>query len=200
VTPSPPTASSAPTVRGEALVGAVLRANDGVWTGGDSISDSYRWQRCDQREPRCAAIPSATGPTYTVGSADRGSTLDVVITAANQAGRTSALSVTTAVVTAPPPLATFGNPSPATASAVPGAGLKRGSIFTTDRAGITRVFRFYVAGGHLAESLVPVSYTVVDDHPGRLLGRGPSITVAGHQAPGGVSGPLVGVHLAAHTR
>jgi len=78
----------------------VLTASPGTWTGSPSPTFAYQWQRCDQTGRNCTSI--ATGPTYTIGSADVGSTLKVVVTGSNSSGSAQASSVATAVVTSAP--------------------------------------------------------------------------------------------------
>ncbi len=100
-----PVSTSKPSVSGTARVGEELTASNGTWTGGVT-SFGYQWQRCSAGGTGCADVPGATGKTYGVRSADAGNVLQVVVTATNSSGTTSATSPTTAVVrgnaTAPP--------------------------------------------------------------------------------------------------
>jgi hypothetical protein len=89
---------SAPTITGTAQVGAALQALPGTWS--DATSFAYAWQRCDAAGT-CGAIAGATQQTYTVTAADAGSTLRVVVTAANAVGQTTTMSAPTAPVPAP---------------------------------------------------------------------------------------------------
>jgi hypothetical protein len=84
-----------PTITGTPQVGIALQASPGTWS--DATSLTYAWQRCDTAG-MCTAIPGATGQAYTVGSADSGFTLAVVVTAANGVGQTSVASAPTAPV------------------------------------------------------------------------------------------------------
>ena len=59
------------------------------------ISFSYRWLRCDSSGGSCAAISGAAGSTYTLGDADVGRRLRVVVTATNSAGSSEATSSAT---------------------------------------------------------------------------------------------------------
>lgn len=93
-----PVSLSAPTITGTAQVGAALQALPGTWS--DATSFAYAWQRCDAAGT-CVAVPGATQQTYTVTAADAGSTLRVVVTAANAVGQTTTLSAPTAPVPAP---------------------------------------------------------------------------------------------------
>ena len=87
-----------PTITGTAQVGAALEALPGTWT--DVISFAYAWQRCDAAGT-CVAVPGATQQTYAVTAADAGSTLRVVVTAANAVGQTTSTSAPTAPVPVP---------------------------------------------------------------------------------------------------
>ena len=89
---------STPTITGTAQVGAALQALPGTWT--DVTSFAYAWQRCDAAGT-CVAVPGATQQTYTVTAADAGSTLRVVVTAANAVGQTTSMSTPTAPVPVP---------------------------------------------------------------------------------------------------
>ena len=97
---SAPVNTGAPTVSGSAVEAQVLTASPGTWTGSPSPTFAYQWQRCDQTGANCTSV--ATGPTYTIGSADVGSTLQVVVTGSNSSGSAQANSATTAVVTSAP--------------------------------------------------------------------------------------------------
>jgi Tol biopolymer transport system component len=103
-TPQPPAVSpkpantSAPTITGDASVGAVLTASAGVWTGKAPLRYSYRWQRCDPLGAHCRAIRGATQKTYKASKADLGSTLRVGVTARNSAGAKSVVSTVTNTV------------------------------------------------------------------------------------------------------
>jgi len=89
---------SPPTITGTAQVGATLQALPGTWS--DATSLTYAWQRCNAAGT-CVAVPGATQPSYTVTAADAGSTLRVVVTAANAVGPTTSMSAPTAPVPAP---------------------------------------------------------------------------------------------------
>jgi len=95
-----PSNSAAPTVSGTAQEGQTLTASSGTWSSSSNVSYSYQWQRCNATGAACADISGATAQTYTVGSADVGNTLRVLVTAKNADGSSSAPSGTTGVVTA----------------------------------------------------------------------------------------------------
>ena len=100
-----PVSTGKPAISGTARVGEELTASNGTWTGGVT-SFGYQWQRCSAGGTGCADVSGATGKTYGVRSADAGNVLQVVVTATNASGTTSATSPTTATVrgnaTAPP--------------------------------------------------------------------------------------------------
>lgn len=95
-----PQNSSAPTISGNAVVGEVLTANGGSWSGSPT-SYGFQWMRCDASGGGCGAITGAAGQTYTVQSADVGKTVRVNVTATNASGTGGpVLSGQTAVVVA----------------------------------------------------------------------------------------------------
>jgi len=98
---APPSAISPPTIAGTPQEGAPLTAGPGTWSGTQPISYAHKWRRCDQGGA-CADISGATGTTHTLTRADVGSTISVSVTASNGAGTSSASSLATAVIAAPP--------------------------------------------------------------------------------------------------
>ena len=95
-----PSNTSLPTISGTAQVGSTLTADPGSWSGTAPISYAYQWRRCNSAGTGCVDIVPAAAQTYTLSSADVGSTIRVVVTASNSAGSASAVSAPTAVVTA----------------------------------------------------------------------------------------------------
>jgi hypothetical protein len=93
----PPVNTAPPTIAGSAQQGQTLTAGPGGWSGAQPISYAYQWQRCDTNGANCANIgpPSST---YTLTSADVGSTIVVAVTATNSAGSATAPSGATMVV------------------------------------------------------------------------------------------------------
>ena len=59
-----PTPKTPPKISGLAEVGLTLTATRGTWTGGPT-SFHFQWLRCDTTGAACAAIPGATGRSYT---------------------------------------------------------------------------------------------------------------------------------------
>ena len=94
-----PTLKTPPTIPGPAEVGLTLKATRGTWTG-NPTSYHFQWLRCDTTGAACAAIPGATGRSYTPTTTDIGRTLRVRVTARNSSGSTTATSAATGVVPA----------------------------------------------------------------------------------------------------
>jgi hypothetical protein len=79
---------------GEAVVGQVLAASTGSWSGAPS-SFSYQWMDCTTSSGQppttgdCSSIAGATSSTYTIAASDAGHSLGVIVTATNASGSTS---------------------------------------------------------------------------------------------------------------
>jgi hypothetical protein len=97
-----PSNTAAPTITGSARDGQTLTVDPGTWDG-TNPSFSYQWQSCNPGGGECQDIEGETGPAYTVGSGDIGSTIRVVVEAANSSGSAQATSAPTAEVKAGPP-------------------------------------------------------------------------------------------------
>jgi hypothetical protein len=117
---SPPSDVTVPAISGTPLVGSVLTASTGTWSGATSYG--YQWSRCNSSGGSCLAITSATAPSYTPVSADASSTLRVNVLAVNAAGTAIATSGATSVVQGASglvgqpwwaPTSPFNNPIPA---------------------------------------------------------------------------------------
>jgi hypothetical protein len=85
-------------VSGTAQQGQTLNTRPGTWSGTQPINYAYQWQRCDSAGARCRPIAGAGATTYTLTSADTGSTVKVTVTASNVAGSATASSAPTVVV------------------------------------------------------------------------------------------------------
>jgi hypothetical protein len=88
----PPVVVSPPNVRGSVLVGSVVTADPGRWTGRQPIAFSYQWLRCNSAGGECAAIAGATGRTYRVTTSDVGRKLRFNVTARNAIGSVTVIS------------------------------------------------------------------------------------------------------------
>ena len=107
---APPRNQSLPTISGTPRVGSTLSATSGSWTGTAPISYSYQWRRCARNGGSCSNISGATGSTYTLRSADRGTRLRVRVTARNAEGSAQAQSAPTAIIQGVPGPAPTGCP------------------------------------------------------------------------------------------
>ena len=96
--PAPPANLSPPTVTGLAVQGDTLTETHGSWSHSPT-GYALAWLRCDTAGNACAAISGARANTYTLTSADVGSTVRVQETASNAGGTAApARSVPTAIV------------------------------------------------------------------------------------------------------
>ena len=95
----PPLNTVLPAVGGTALPGQTLYAYSGNWTTAGG-SFSYQWQRW-AGGGAWTNIAAATGSTYTLGAADAGDYVRVVVTATNLAGQSSAASAAFGPVASP---------------------------------------------------------------------------------------------------
>jgi len=83
-----PTNLTAPSINGTPQQGQTLTASNGSWSSFTSDPPAYtiEWDRCDTTGANCTPIPAATATTYTPTSDDSGSTLQIKVTATNDAG------------------------------------------------------------------------------------------------------------------
>jgi hypothetical protein len=100
-----------PAITGTIAVGQVLTVTPGTWSNPDVVL-THQWQRCDGTGANCAPIAGATAATYTVASADAGSTYTVVETATDRFGAPTATSTPTIAVPAPPSIVPTPGPPP----------------------------------------------------------------------------------------
>lgn len=85
------------------VAGALLSTTNGGWTGSQTITYAYKWQRCSAAGAACADIPGETGPTYRAANADVSYTLRAVVIATNGADSTVKASLVTGLVGSNPP-------------------------------------------------------------------------------------------------
>lgn len=100
-----PSASTPPAVIGLPVVGQVLRASPGTWSG-EPASFALRWESCDDGGQECLVRQDGLRDRYTVRGADAGRRLRVVATASNADGSAAVPSGLTAVVPRSGPRAT----------------------------------------------------------------------------------------------
>jgi RHS repeat-associated protein len=91
-----PINTAAPGISGVPLIGRVLHADAGSWSGDPQFA--YQWRRCDAHGTDCEDIDQAVNATYRTDDADVGSALRVVVTASNDAGSTSSVSESSDVI------------------------------------------------------------------------------------------------------
>jgi hypothetical protein len=103
VVAGPPVNTAMPFPRGAMVVGQVVTAEPGTWTGRQPISYSYRWLRCNSAGGECASIAGGTSRNYRVSSSDVGRKLRFNVTARNSLGSATAISTEGAVVSEPLP-------------------------------------------------------------------------------------------------
>ena len=95
-----PAATSQPVVTGVAAVGKKLSTTSGSWN--TAAAFAYQWLRCAGDGGACVTISGATSATYVAVSADVGRTLEVRVSATNNAGAAAALSNHSGVVVGVP--------------------------------------------------------------------------------------------------
>ena len=93
---APPISTAPPVITGMTQRASTLTATQGSWLGANNLI-TYQWQR------NGVDVSGAGGPTYTLGVADEGAKLRVVVTATNPDGTVSATSAATATVIGAPP-------------------------------------------------------------------------------------------------
>jgi hypothetical protein len=89
---SPPVNTSAPAIAGTARWGQTLSASSGAWSPTGTYT--YSWMRSTDGSSSWAAIPGASGPAYTLTTADDGARIQVAVTASNAYGNATATSAT----------------------------------------------------------------------------------------------------------
>jgi len=85
---SAPVNTIAPFISGTTTLGSTLSSTTGAFNGNPSPTYGYQWRR------NAVNIPSATGSTYVLVSADSGAAITCVVTATNALGSSSATSNT----------------------------------------------------------------------------------------------------------
>ena len=107
----PPVNTAAPFPRGSMVVGQVVSAEPGTWTGRQPISFAYRWLRCNAAGGECASVEGGSSRSYRVSSGDVGRKLRFNVTARNALGSTTVISTESAVVSEPLPSGAIRLPS-----------------------------------------------------------------------------------------
>jgi large repetitive protein len=86
-----------PVVAGPPVQGKIVQVTTGTWSPVPAKL-AYRWERCNASGRSCAAIPRATGTSYTVSGADLGHALLAIVQAANGTTIQNAFSTATPAV------------------------------------------------------------------------------------------------------
>lgn len=81
-----PQNTTRPSITGKAVVGELLLANPGLYSGGIPDKYTYQWVRCDNAGTGCLDVSGQVSQTYTVRGTDEKQTLRVVVTASNDYG------------------------------------------------------------------------------------------------------------------
>ncbi|HTZ62759.1 MAG TPA: 6-bladed beta-propeller [Solirubrobacteraceae bacterium] len=100
-----PSNTALPAISGTAEEGQTLSASTGSWEGTPPLTYTYQWQDCDGLGESCMNIADATDSSYVLQASDVGSTVRVVVTAANMGGSASSVSEATADVVGGAPAA-----------------------------------------------------------------------------------------------
>jgi hypothetical protein len=99
IVPGPPVDTALPTVSGLPVVEQKLSAETGTWAGTGPFTYTYQWRGCNLAGV-CEDISGAHEPTYTVGPLQIANSIEVVVTAHNALGESSATSEPTDLITA----------------------------------------------------------------------------------------------------
>ncbi len=169
VAPAPavaPTNSTLPVISGTPTQGSVLSASTGTWGGSPAPTYGYQWSRC---ATTCTGIAGATGSTYTVTSADVGTTVTVTVTATNSAGSAMATAVGVAISASPQSFTLTASPSTASLSAFGGT-----ATYTIAIAG-QNGFNGNVS---LAASGLPSGATASFNHNPTTVAQGSTLSVS----------------------
>ncbi|MDA0178738.1 hypothetical protein OJ997_00400 [Solirubrobacter phytolaccae] len=102
--PDAPSNEVAPTVSGTTTDGQTLTVADGTWNGTPDLAYTYQWQR--NVSGTWTDIAGATAKTYTLASADAGTTVRAAVKATNDLGNTTTNTAATATIAAVAPVNT----------------------------------------------------------------------------------------------
>jgi hypothetical protein len=97
-TGSTPANTSAPAISGTFKEGNTLTVAPGSWSGSQTPTFTYQWQRCDATGGACAALGGSSATTYAAINADVGDTLRVKVIATNTHGTTLATTPETVMI------------------------------------------------------------------------------------------------------
>ena len=156
--------------------GSALSAGTGSWDPAPA-SLSYQWRRCSSTATSCSNLTGATSSSYTPGSADVGYTLQVLVTATDSAGSTTAASPPTMVVQSAPSGLTFGKTTVGASSDLSTADWERVDSFGLGQSGSVSKLTIYLARAASGSQLIRgVLYADSAGTPGALLAAANPIT------------------------
>jgi hypothetical protein len=95
-----PRNTSRPQIGGTMAVDQTVHATTGGWAGTQPITFSFQWLRCNSGGNNCVTLPEATDDAYTLREGDAGRSMRVRVTARNDEGSNSSLSLPSSVVQA----------------------------------------------------------------------------------------------------
>ncbi len=90
-------ATAQATISGVPVVGKTVQVTSGGWSPVPAKL-TYRWERCNANGRLCAAIPNATGSSYTLAAADLGHMLVVLLQGTNGSTIQNAFSTATPMI------------------------------------------------------------------------------------------------------
>ena len=93
-------ATAQATISGSPVVGKTLQVSTGAWSPVPAKL-TYRWERCNANGRVCAAIPNTSNTSYTLGSADLGHMLVVLLQGTNGTTIQNAFSTATPAIVGP---------------------------------------------------------------------------------------------------
>ena len=147
ITNARPSNAEAPTISGSAVVGGLLVAQDGAWSGAQPMSFEYQWQRCDESGRSCGDIEDATEGAYTPAGEDAGRTVRVLVTATNSVGEATTASTPTPSLLERPVLANSSSPT-ITGTLLSGETLTAGEGIWTGTGTISYAYQWQRCDAH----------------------------------------------------
>jgi hypothetical protein len=175
--PAAPVNDVAPALTGVASQAHILSGFAGGWNASPPPSIALQWSRCNSSGSTCTAIPGQTTPTYIPTATDVGSTIRLLVTAANASGKSSQYSAPSAVIAAGPAIAQMGHTSTGFTSVYVQSATELSSVFTASSAGKTLDFEFFARGAGGTQVFTPRIYSASNGVKGVLLGTGAAVTV-----------------------
>ncbi len=98
-----PKNTTLPSISGVLQEGQLLSVTPGGWSGSEPLEYEYQWQLCNALGKACEEIKGATGTSLKLEPSEIGKTLDVLVTANNVAGSSTATTSVTGLIAGIPP-------------------------------------------------------------------------------------------------